>query len=114
MRLSEEELREHIRVRLETIRSTFMYDPEMGSELWRLQRGKNKTDVRRDAERYIRDALQPEIDIGNMDSIEKVKLQSQTQTGFVLKVVIAATGKKFTFQYDGLEGQIIPDEVVGC
>ena len=114
MRLTPEELLEHIRIRIETRRGSFLYDPEMGSELWRLQRAKNKQDVVRDADRYINDALRPEIDIGNIDSIEKVELQEQTQTGFRLRVTIAASGDKFAVQYDGLAGAVIPDEVVGC
>lgn len=114
MRLTEEELREHIRIRLETKRGSFLYDPEMGSELWRLTRAKNVRDIRRDADRYVRDALRPEIDIGNMDSIERVDILSQTQTGFNLGVEIAASGNKFTVKYDGIEGVVIPDEVVGC
>ena len=114
MKLTEAELMEHVRVRLETPRGEFIHDPDLGSELWRLKRAKNIATLRRDADRYIRQALQPEIDAGLMTSVEKIEVIELTQTGFKLYVVLRAGEERIACSYDGVAGRVIPDDVVGC
>ena len=114
MKLTETELREHIRLRLETPRGEWIYDPEFGSELWRLNRAKNIREIRSDADRYIRRALKPEIDQGLMDEIKNIEVTELTGTGFKLRLVVRAGNYEIASIYDGIAGTVIPDDVVGC
>ena len=114
MKLTETELQEHVRLRLETPRGSWLYDPEFGSELWRLHRAKNIREILRDAIRYIHQALKPEIDAGLMDEVTKIEIAEQTQTSLKLRVDVRAGEIKITVFYKGITGLVIPDDVVGC
>jgi phage gp46-like protein len=114
MKLSLADLQQHVRIRLETERGGFIYDPDLGSELWRLQRAKNVAGVRNLAEQYIRQALKPEIDAKLIDDVDQVQISELTQTTFKISVVVRAGGQKVSSVFDGITGRIIPDEVVGC
>ena len=114
MKLTETELKEHVRVRLETERGGFIYDPELGSELWRLRRAKNVEEIRRDADRYIRVALKPEIDAKLIDEIEKIEVYELTTVTFKMLVVIRSGADRVASVWDGIAGRVIPDDIVGC
>jgi len=115
MKLTETELREHIRLRLETRRGEFPWNPSFGSDLWRLGRAKNTDDVLAMADKCIREALQPEIDDGNIDKIERIEIYEQTTVGFKLRVTLTANQEQLlSVDYDSVEAKIIPKPKAVC
>lgn len=89
-----EQLRRRVQTRLATERGSFVYNPTIGSQFFKMLRSKNVLEVRERIQGYAREALLPEIRKGFILGVAGVRILRLSAHSFSVEIDVIANNRQ--------------------